>query len=71
MQCMAYFSKLKLYYLLKINGYPKFSFWIPKALAKFCFLRIVLNRAHKNIPVLVGTTHKKPEYLEIRRTCAQ
>ena len=39
---------------------PQFSFWISKALAKFC----------KNIPVLVGTTHRKPEYLEMRRTHA-
>ena len=26
---------------------------------------------HKNIPVLVGTTHRKPEYLEMCRTYAQ
>ena len=25
----------------------------------------------KNIPVLVGTTHRKPEYLEMRRTYSQ
>ena len=31
--------------LRKMHGYSKFSFWIPRALAKFCFLRIVLNRA--------------------------
>ena len=24
---------------------PQFSFWIQKALAKFCFLHIVFNRA--------------------------
>ena len=53
-----------------MHGYPQFSFEIPKAFAKFYFLRIVLNRA-KNIPVLVGTTHRKPEYLEMRRTYAQ
>ena len=35
---------LKLYYLWKMHGYSKFSFWIPRALAKFCFPRIVLNR---------------------------
>ena len=29
----------------KEHGYPQFSFWIPKALAKFCFPRIVLNHA--------------------------
>ena len=41
-----------------------------RALAKFCFLRLVLNRA-KNIPVLVSTTHRKPEYLEMSRTFAR
>ena len=25
-------------------GYRQFSCWIPRALAKFCFLRIALNR---------------------------
>ena len=29
----------------KMHGYPKFSFWIPRALAKFCFLRIIFNSA--------------------------
>ena len=28
-------------------------------------------KPHKNIPVLVSTTHMKPEYLEMRRTHAQ
>ena len=41
-----------------MHGYPQFSFEIPKAFAKFCFLRIVLTA--QNIPVLVGTTHRKP-----------
>ena len=36
-----------------MHGYPQFSFWIPKAHAKFCFLCIVLNRT-KNIPVRVS-----------------
>ena len=49
-----------------MHGYPQFSFEIPKAFAKFCFLRIVLNRA-KNFSVLAGTT----QYLEMRRTYAQ
>ena len=40
-----------------------------RALAKFYFLRLVLNCA-KNMPVLVSTTHRKPEYLEISRTFA-
>ena len=64
-------SKLKLYYLWKMHGYPKFSFWIPKALAKFCFPQIVLTCAKNNIPVLVSITHRKPEYLEMCRTYAQ
>ena len=28
-------------------------------------------KPRKNIPVLVGTTHRKPEYLEMRITYAQ
>ena len=28
-------------------------------------------KLRKNFPVLVGTTHRKPEYLEMRRTYAQ
>ena len=28
-------------------------------------------KPRKNMPVLVGTTHRKPEYLEMRRTYAQ
>ena len=44
--CFLFFvSKLKLYYLWKMHGYPQLSFWIPRAVVKFCFLRIVLNRA--------------------------
>ena len=56
---MAFFSKLKLNDLWKMRGYPQFSFRIPRALAKFCFLRIVLNT-----PVLVSTTNRKPQYLK-------
>ena len=48
----------------------QFSFWIRRALGKFCILPIVFNRAN-NIPILVSTTHRKPEYLEMRRTYAQ
>ena len=39
------FLQLKLYYLWKMHGHPQFSFWIPKALAKFCFPQIFLNHA--------------------------
>ena len=31
---MAFFLKLKLNYLSKMHGYPKFSFWIPRVLTK-------------------------------------
>ena len=48
-----------------MHDYIQLSFWIPKAFAKLRFLRIVLN-----IPVLVGTTQRKPDYLEMRKTCA-
>ena len=41
-------------------GYPRSSFWIPRALAKFFFLHIFLNL------VSVGITHRKPEYLVMR-----
>ena len=40
---------------------------MPRALAKFCFLRIVLNRAKNNVSALVGITHRKPEDLEMHR----
>ena len=68
---MASYSKLKLNYLWKMRGYPQFSIWIPRALAKFCFLRIhvVLNDA-KNIPLLISTADRKSDYLEMRRTYA-
>ena len=36
--------QIEAYLSLKMHGYLQFSFWIPRALAKFCFLRIVLNR---------------------------
>ena len=42
---MAFFLKLKVNYLLKMHGYPQFSFWIPRVLTKIYFLRIVLNCA--------------------------
>ena len=68
---MAFFPKLKINYLWKIHGYPQFSLWIPRALAKFYFLRIVLNHAKIIIPTLVGTTHRKSEYLKMHRMYAQ
>ena len=52
-----------------MHGYPQVL--IPRALAKFGFLRKVLNRAKMSLLLLVGTTHSEPEYLEMRRTYAQ
>ena len=43
----------------------KFSLWIQRALV---LLSPHSFKAHKNIPVLVGTTHRKREYLEMHRT---
>ena len=56
-------------YLSKMRSCPQFSFWIPRVISKIYFLRIVLN--HANIPVLVSITHRKPEYLEMRKKYAQ
>ena len=67
---MAFFLKLKVNYLSKMDGYPQFSLWIPRILSKMQFLRTVLNPA-KNISVLVSITDRKPEYLEVRRMYAQ
>ena len=73
---MEFFSKLKLnymyMYLWKMHGYPQCSFWIPRAIVKFCFLRIVLNHAKKfNIPVLISAVDRKSEYHEMRRMYVQ
>ena len=57
-----FFFKLKFYYLWKTHGCPKFSFlstcWVLLSPLSF--------KPRKNIPVLVGTTHRKPEYLKMR-----
>ena len=50
---------------------PPIFFLDTKSVCWFCFLCIVLNRAKKYIPVLVGTTHRKNKYVEMRRTYAQ
>ena len=39
-----------------MRGYPQFSFWIPIALAKICFSRVV--KPHKNTSLLIGTALK-------------
>ena len=67
---MAFSLKLKLNHLLKMHGYPQFSFWIPRVLTKIYFLRIVLNHA-KNNPGIVSIGDRKSQYLEMHRTYAQ
>ena len=50
--------------------FPNWSFIISKKMSAYPQFSLT-PRARKNIPVLVGTTHKKPEYLEMRITYAQ
>ena len=71
---MAFFFQIEALLSLKNVWLPLIFFLdttVLRALAKFCFLLIVLNRAKLNIPVLVGTTHRKLEYHEMRRTYMQ
>ena len=67
---MAFFPKSKINISEKCMVTPNFLFGYQEHLPSSCFLCLVLNRA-KNIPVFVGTTHRKPEYLEVLRTYAQ
>lgn len=53
-----------------MHGYPKLSFWMPRALAKVCFLRIVLE-PWKDTRVLVGAAYRKSYYLKMRTTYVQ
>ena len=39
----AFLLRFKANYLENMNGYPYFSLWIPKALAKIYFFRVVLT----------------------------
>ena len=39
------FSQIEVLLSLKMHGYRKVSFWIPRLLVKFCFLHVVLNLA--------------------------
>ena len=39
----VFLSRFKANYLEKMRGYPYFSLWIPIALAKFYFFRVVLT----------------------------
>ena len=47
-----FLSKFKLNYLLKMCGYPQFSFWILIAPAKICFFHT--DKPCKNTVALVG-----------------
>ena len=38
---------------------------------KHLLISLYIFKPRKNIPLLVGTTHKKPEYLKMRKTNAQ
>ena len=41
----GFFFQIEALLSLKKPGYAQFCFWVQRALAKFCFLRIILNRA--------------------------
>ena len=64
-QCVAFFPKLKLNYLMVT---PNFLLGYQEHLLSSAFFSF---KPRKNIPVLVGATNRKPECLEMRRTCAQ
>ena len=49
---------------------PNFLLGYQKHLLNSAF-SVYFNKLRKIIPVLVGTTHMKPEYLKMRRTYAQ
>ena len=51
--CFLIFSKKK-------RGYPQFSFWIPIALTKICFSRIVINCAKI---LSIGISRHRPQAL--------
>ena len=67
---MALLSKFKLYFLWKkCMVTPNFLFGHQNHLLTLLFPHNFKPR--KNIPVLVGTNHRKPECREMRRTYAQ
>jgi len=53
----AFLLRFKANYLEKMRGYPLFSLWIPIALAKIYFSRVVLTWRKKPL-YLVGTVLK-------------
>ena len=53
-----------------MHGYPLFSFWILKALAKFCFLCIVLNQAKKHPCISRHHPWENRESRDVQNVCA-
>ena len=67
---MAFFFKTEALLSLKNAWLAPIFFWDTKST---CYVLLSLHsfKPHKNIPVLLSTTHRKPEYLKMRRTYAQ
>ena len=56
--CILNFLQILLIiYLLKMRGYPQFSFWISITLVKICF-SLIVSKPRKNTFELVGTVLK-------------
>ena len=67
---MAFFFQIKALLSQKMHGYtPNFCFWIPRALAKFCFHSIVLNRAKKSVDNMRASEACEADVLGINKTC--
>ena len=58
----AFLLRFKVNYLEKMRGYPYFSLWIPIALAKIYFFRMVLTWRKKPL-YLVGTVLNTLKFL--------
>ena len=67
---MGFFFQIEALLSLKNAWLPPISFLNTKSI---CLLLLSPHsfEPRKNIPVLVSNTHRKPEYLEMRRTYAQ
>ena len=63
-------SQIEAYLSLKNAWLPPVFFLDTKSTYED-LLCPVSFKLRKNIPVLVSITDRKPEYLEMRRTCAQ
>ena len=67
---MGFFPKFEAKLSLKNAWLPPIFFWDTKSTCQV-LLSPCSFKQRKNIPVLEGTTHGKPEYIELRRTYAQ